>query len=104
MKINPGFWDSSAIIPLCCQQAASHYLRRLIRQSSHLVAWWGSTVEIHSALNRLAREGDLSTTGKLQAATRLHQLRKTWREVQPGDKVRDLAEGISGTYNLRALD
>ncbi|HZS44374.1 MAG TPA: type II toxin-antitoxin system VapC family toxin [Blastocatellia bacterium] len=104
MKINLGFWDSSAIIPLCCQQASSPMLRRLVRQTSRMVAWWGATVEVHSTLNRLLREGNLSAKEKLQAITRLDHLKKTWREVLPSEKVRERAENAAGTYNLRALD
>lgn len=36
------FWDTSAIVPLCCSQPATARCRRLLREDPRLVAWWGA--------------------------------------------------------------
>jgi predicted nucleic acid-binding protein len=98
------FWDTSAVVPLCCRQDASQVARRLLRRYTRAVAWWGSSVEAVSAFNRLAREGKLTAKGLKQAAARLEVLRRTWSEVLPTARVRHLAERLPEQYGLRALD
>jgi predicted nucleic acid-binding protein len=98
------FWDTSAVVALCCRQDDSQTARRLLRRYTRAVVWWGSSVEAVSAFNRLAREGKLTAKGLKQAAARLEVLRRTWSEVLPTDRVRQLAEGLPEQYGLRALD
>ena len=54
-----GFWDTSAIIPLCCRQTISTAARRIIRSHGAQIIWWGTSIEASSAIYRLAREGGL---------------------------------------------
>jgi predicted nucleic acid-binding protein len=98
------FWDTSAIVPLCCRQDDSQVARRLLRRYARAVVWWGMSVEAMSAFNRLAREGKLTAKGMKQATARLEVLRRSWTEVLPTDRVRQLAEGMPEQYGLRALD
>ncbi|MCA1612850.1 MAG: type II toxin-antitoxin system VapC family toxin [Acidobacteria bacterium] len=98
------FWDTSAVVPLCCRQDDSQVARRLLRRYARAVVWWGASVEAVSAFNRLAREGKLTTKGVKQATARLEVLRRAWSEVLPTDRVRQLAEGLPEQYGLRALD
>lgn len=98
------FWDTSAIVPLCCYQPASQELRRIARRVPRAVAWWGTTVEAHSAFNRLVRDGLMTERGLTQAVARLDAQRRAWVEVLPSDRVRDLAEALPRQYGLRALD
>ncbi len=104
MKNKDAFWDSSVIVPLCCRQAASAPLRRLWGRMNRVAVWWGAPVEVRSALNRLAREEAISAREYAQAVARLRVLRTTWREVMPGEKVRELAEELLASDSLRALD
>jgi predicted nucleic acid-binding protein len=103
-KAVSAFWDTSAIVPLCCQQNLSQNVRKLWRETARVVVWWGTTVEARSALGRLYDEGSLTARGKQQALALLEALRQEWREMMPGDKVRGLAEGLPDAYGLRALD
>ncbi len=98
------FWDSSAIVPLCFEQSASSSLRRLLRASPRMTAWWGAPVEAHSALRRLLREGALGDDGFEQALRRLEVVRRSWSEVQPSEQLRDLAERALDRHDLRAAD
>ena len=103
-KINSAFWDTSAIVPLCCQQNLSQRMRKRWRETTRVVVWWGTTVEVRSAISRLCSEGILTAKGRQQALARLEVLRQEWHELMPGDKARNLAEGLPDAYGLRALD
>ena len=64
------FWDTSAIIPLHCNQLMSPELRRLGRRYQSLIVWWGTHVEIYSGLARLFREGALTDSQRRKAITK----------------------------------
>jgi len=98
------FWDTSAIVPLCIHQAMTARVRRIISTDPGMVVWWGAPVEIQRALGRLAREGALNASALIQARTRLAVLRRTWREVLPSQRVRDLAEGLPAHQPVNAGD
>jgi predicted nucleic acid-binding protein len=102
-KVSIAFWDTSAVVPLCCQQNLSQSLRKLWRETARIVVWWGTTVEVRSAVSRLHAEGALTAKGRQQALARLEVLRQEWREITPSEKVRHLAEGLPDAYGLRAL-
>jgi predicted nucleic acid-binding protein len=104
MKTNNGFWDSSALVPLCVRQATSQDFRKLWRQSSRIVVWSGATVEIRSALARLQRNNDIDLKGLQLSIKRLEAMRRQWREIITGEKLRSIAEELPDTYSLRALD
>src|SRR5207237_4335359 len=61
MKIEIAFWDTSALVPLCCAQTGpSSRSRGLFRHFKKPVVWWATPVEIRSALVRLKQDGDLT--------------------------------------------
>jgi hypothetical protein len=51
MKTSPAFWDSSAIVLLCCQQANSPKARLYAKNFPHLVAWWASNILRYYVIN-----------------------------------------------------
>ena len=93
-KTEGAFWDTSAVVPLCCQQRLSQGLRKRWRETARVVVWWGTTVEVRSAISRLHAEGLLTANGRRQALARLEVLRQEWREMMPSDKARGIAEGL----------
>jgi predicted nucleic acid-binding protein len=103
-KLERAFWDTSAIVPLCCHQDASQELRRMARRIKPIVAWWGTTVEARSAFSRLLREGKMTARGLNLAIARLEVQSTSWIEVLPSERVRELAETLPEQYGLRALD
>lgn len=103
MRSSSAFWDSSAIVPLCVNQAASHQAHGLFRKFA-LVVWWGSYIEVHSALCRLHRQKEISDLAKRGAPARLRLLSRGWREVLPNEQVRDLAIRSLESNALRAAD
>jgi predicted nucleic acid-binding protein len=98
------FWDSSAIVPLCCAQPGTAQSRRLLSGLGRIVAWWGTPVEARSAFARLVREGDLTPTQRGNAVKLLDQLRRSWDEILPTEAVRLIAESLPDDYGLRAGD
>src|SRR5271165_610401 len=97
------YWDSSALVPLCVQEASSRQAQSQLRKSMPVV-WWGSLVEVHSAIARLHRLRKLNDLGRKGALSRLDLLSRGWREILPGDPLRDLAMRFLDAYELRAAD
>lgn len=98
------FWDTSALVPLCCFQPQSALARQVARTYSRQVVWWGTIIEAISSLNRLTREGTLHLKDSKQAFARLDYLRGRWNEVQPTEEIRDRAERLLRVHRLRAAD
>ena len=103
MKRNTAFWDSSALIPLCVHERTSNKVKALAKQFLPVV-WWATTVEIHSAIARLHRSGELDDAARQAALNRLSVLSRGWREILPSDKLRAQAGVLLDTYSLRAAD
>ena len=98
------FWDASAIVPLCCSQPASVQGRQLRRELKRMVVWWGTPLEARSAFARLVRIGDITPDERGSAVKLLGQLRVTWDEILPTEKLRSLAEDLPDAHRLRAAD
>ena len=103
MSKEPAFWDASALVPLCVHENNSRQAQRQLRQSLPVV-WWASSIEVHSAVARLHRQGKLRDVEKKGALARLDVLSRAWREILPSDSLRDLARQLLDTYELRAAD
>ena len=98
------FWDASAIVPLCCSQAATSRSRRLLREAGSMVVWWGTPVEARSAFARLVRDRSLTDAERVRAVKLLDQLQPSWDEIQPSERVRAIAQDLPDRYGIRALD
>lgn len=103
MKTDYAFWDTSAIVPLCCRQDASQQLRQLRRSYKPVVSCI-TEAEAASALNRLRRENALTTDGYDLARRKLEIQKQAWREILFSDKLRELAKEAIELYDLRTLD
>lgn len=98
------FWDTSAIVPLCCYQSQSAQAARAGRLYVKRTVWWAAGVEAVSSFQRLLRNDELTREGLQQALDRLNRLRRSWNEVQPTDEIREVAERLLGVHKLRAAD
>jgi predicted nucleic acid-binding protein len=103
VKKTTAFWDASALVPVCVNEAASRQVRSYLRRFAPVV-WWGSLVEVHSAICRLHCEREISDQEKHGAVGRLQLLSGAWREVLPNDQVRALATQMLDKHSLRAAD
>jgi predicted nucleic acid-binding protein len=103
VKKTTAFWDASALVPLCIHEAASRHAQSHLRRFAPVV-WWGSLIEVHSAICRLHRENEITDLGRKGAVARLRLLSLGWREILPGDQIRELATQSLDKYSLRAAD
>lgn len=100
----PAFWDTSALLPLCCRQPQSARCRLATRRYDGMVVWWGTLVEAASAFCRLRRQGHFSAADLSRAEAVLDALRRHWHEVQPLEEVRLEAERLLHVHALRGAD
>jgi uncharacterized protein len=98
------FWDASAIVPICCSQAATSKSRKLLRDAGRMVVWWGTPIEARSAFARLVRDGSLTDPERVRAVKLLDQLRQSWDEIQPSESVRTIAQELPDRHGVRAAD
>jgi len=98
------YWDASAITPLIAQEPTRDYLLRLLEQDADMLAWWGTPIEIASALARREREGLLTADEVTNALTTVHALAESWHEIVPSDSIRRTAERLLRAHPLRAAD
>lgn len=103
MSKQPAFWDSSALVPLCVHESTSRRAHAQLRKFLPVV-WWGSLGEVHSAIARLHRLDQLSDAEEQKARSQLDLLNRGWREILPGDHVRELATRLLDAHDLRAAD
>lgn len=101
--MNPAFWDTSALVPLCVRQQPSPAMTRLLKRYQ-IVVWWATSVEMRSAFERLLRMGQLTAPEHAAAGLRLNRLRRGWRELQPSESLRSQAEIFLASYPLKAAD
>jgi hypothetical protein len=98
------FWDASAIIPLLADEPTRERLLELLEADPEILAWWGTPVEIASALARRERE-KLLTADEVEAALEsARQLAESWHEIVPSASVRRTAERLLRVHALRAAD
>lgn len=98
------YWDTSAIVGLLVDEAASEPIREEHARDVEMTTWWATQVECVSALARLEREGGLSPAAASDAFRRLIGLAAGWAEVMPTERLRATAERLLRVHPLRAGD
>lgn len=98
------FWDASAVIPLLVNGPASETMLSRLDEDPQMLVWWGTPVEITSALARREREGILSSADLSAAQAVTKELSSGWHEVVPSSRVRSAAERLLRMHPLRAAD
>jgi uncharacterized protein len=98
------FWDTSAIIPLIADEPTREALLAIFEDDPQIVAWWGTSVEIASALARRERENLITAAEVESALTATRLLADGWHEILPSDAVRRTAERLLRAHPLRAAD
>ena len=98
------YWDTSAIVSLLVDEAASVAVRAEHGRDVEITTWWGTQVECVSAVARLEREGRLSPAVASDLYLRLGRLAAGWIEVLPAERVRATAERLLRVHPLRAGD
>lgn len=98
------FWDASAIIPLLTEEPTRERLLELLDADPEVLAWWGTPVEIASALARREREKQLTADEVDAALVTARQLAESWHEIVPSPSVRRTAERLLRVHALRVAD
>ena len=98
------FWDSSAIVPLLTEESGREPLLAILESDPVMVVWWGTPVELASALSRRERDGGLTSAEVTSAIERLRALERAWHEVIPTDALRGRARRLLRVHALRAAD
>jgi predicted nucleic acid-binding protein len=98
------FWDASAIIPLIADEPNRERMLALLDEDAQMLVWWGTPVEIASALARREREGQLTADEVADALTSFRHLAASWHEIVPSDAIRRAAERLLRVHALRAAD
>jgi predicted nucleic acid-binding protein len=98
------FWDTSAIIPLLADEPTREGLLALLEEDPQIIAWWGTSVEVASALARRERENSISAAEVEAALSAMRHLADGWHEILPSDAVRRTAERLLRAHPLRAAD
>jgi predicted nucleic acid-binding protein len=97
------FWDASALVPLCVIQSTTPSVVSLYK-SYPAVVWWATPVEIASALARLLRTREISTSDCAKARQVAVALADEWSVIQPSNALRDHAMRLVDRYDLKAAD
>lgn len=98
------FRDASALIALSVDERHRQFAVRVLEADDRMAVWRGPAVEFVAAVSRREREGSLTTAEASGVIRRLHALSQVWYEVQPGRRVRDLAQRLLRVHPLRAAD
>ncbi len=98
------FWDASALTPLLVREPDTKLRESQLRADGRILVWYGTAVEIESALCRRKRDGSLSADAEVLARARLADLVAGWAEVEPLRTVRDRACRLLRVHALRSAD
>jgi predicted nucleic acid-binding protein len=98
------FWDSSAVVPLVVQQAASAEVERWLGEDDEIVTWTLTPVEVVSALRRLAREGAIPERAARDAEELTEELVRRTHVVTDVERVKATACRLLRVHALRGAD
>ena len=98
------FWDTSALVPIVIREPSSSVVRVLYQQDQAIVAWWGTRVEVVSALALALRRGSLRQDALTRALRRARRMLAAGTTIAPSATIRDRAERLLLTHELRAGD
>ena len=99
----PAFWDTRALVPLCVRQGITPQAIALYKLHDAVV-WWGTPVEIASALARLVRMKQLDPSDWTKARKLAKRLADSWSVIQPSDALRAKSAQLVDRYDLLAAD
>ena len=98
------FWDTSALVALGVDEPRRQLALRILEEDDRMAVWWGALVEYVAVLSRRERDGTLTTNEVSAHLVRLHALSQVWYEVQPGRRIKGLAQRLLRVHPLRAAD
>lgn len=98
------FWDTSALVALAFPEPWSEPATEVAREDELIALWWGTPVEIESAVQRAARNRRLDDETIRKARVVLDHVREHAAEIAPTEDIREAARRIVRVHELRAAD
>ena len=98
------FWDASAIVPLLADEPARERMLALLEEDPEVLLWWGTPVELASALARREREQLLTADEVTAALAAAREIVETCHEIAPSMSIRRTAERLLRVHPLRGAD
>ena len=98
------FWDTSALVALGVDEPHRQLALRILEADDLMAVWWGAPIEYVAALSRRERDGSLTADEVSEHLVRLQALSRVWYEVQPGRRIKALAQRLLRVHPLRAAD
>lgn len=98
------FWDTSAVVSLLVKEEDSTYREAELLECESMVVWWGTRLELRSAMERRRREGALTKSTHAAADRRLGEVQRQWSIVRPSEFCLERAERLLALHPLRATD
>ena len=92
------------MVPVLIGEPAQKQMLSLIEQDPKMAVWWGTPVEILSAIARQERMGHVTVYKVSAALEALEALSETWQEVLPTTRLRGTAQRLVRVHPLRAAD
>jgi len=97
-------WDSSALVPLIVAQPTSVAVDEWIESDGAIAVWTLTSVELASAVARLARERAIGEGVAHEAEVRIDQLIRSCHTVIDVESVKAHARRLLRVHPLRAAD
>jgi predicted nucleic acid-binding protein len=97
------FWDASALVPLCVAQGSTTRAVSFYKKYEAVI-WWGTPVEVASALGRLLRMKQLAPVDWAQSRRLAADLTDACFVINPSAALRSRAMQMLEKYDLRAAD
>jgi len=98
------FWDTSAIGPLLWEEDKSLSRIQELEIDPLMVVWWGTPVEIESALTRRRIRNEIDRANEENARARLKVLSEAWVEIEPSYLLREMSKRLIRVHGLRSAD
>jgi hypothetical protein len=91
-------------VPLAIEEPSSDLVRGWLQEDPVIVTWAWTRVELASAVERRARQGDLNRSERRRCLDRFDQLARSWDEVVDLFAVRARALALLARHPLRVAD
>jgi uncharacterized protein len=98
------YWDASALVPLVIAEARTEAVRDWLAEDPSIITWVWTRVELSSAVELCARQGEISATERRAVLGAFDDLADAWDEVIDVLAVRAQALALLARHDLRAAD
>jgi uncharacterized protein len=98
------YWDTSALVALAFPETGSGAANALAEEDDRMATWWGTPVELESAIQRAARGGEMTPFSLRRGRAFLDAVEERLAEMAPTAEIRHAARRLVRVHDLRAAD